>query len=70
MNPIAQFLFELQAITNLLWRSIKGLRKRPRYFADIIMQMDQIGVGSFAIIVLTGFFTGGVIILQSYPTLE
>ena len=70
MNLIAQFISELQAITNLLWRSIKGLRKRPRYFSEMMMQMDQIGVGSFAIVVLTGFFTGGVIILQSYPTLE
>lgn len=70
MNLIRQFIFELQAITNLFWRSVKGLRKRPRYFAEIVMQMDQIGVGSFGIIVLTGFFTGGVIILQSYPTLE
>src|SRR5438105_3599966 len=70
MNFVKQFLSELQAMTNLLWRSIKGLRKRPRYFAEIVMQMDHIGVGSFAIIVLTGFFTGGVIILQSYPTLE
>src|SRR5947208_5096223 len=70
MNLIAQFIFELQAITNLFWRAVKGLRKKPRYFAEIMMQMDQIGVGSFAIIVLTGFFTGGVIILQSYPTLE
>src|SRR5438045_9603466 len=35
----------------------------------MVRQMDQIGVGSFAIITLTGFFTGGVIILQSYATL-
>jgi phospholipid/cholesterol/gamma-HCH transport system permease protein len=70
MNPVAKFLFELQEITNLLWRSIKGLRKSPRYFDEIIRQMDLIGIGSLAIVVLTGFFTGGVIILQSYPTLE
>jgi phospholipid/cholesterol/gamma-HCH transport system permease protein len=69
MNLITQFLFELQAITNLLWRSIKGLTKKPRYFGDIILQMDQIGVGSLGIVVLTGFFTGGVLILQAYPTL-
>lgn len=69
MNLITQFLFELQAITNLLWRSIKGLAKKPRYFSDIIVQMDQIGVGSLGIVVLTGFFTGGVLILQAYPTL-
>lgn len=70
MNPITRFLFELQEITNLLWRAIKGLRKKPRYFPEIINQMDQIGVGSVGIVVLTGFFTGGVLVLQAYPTLE
>ena len=30
--------------------------------------MDYIGVGSLVIIILTGFFTGGVLILQAYPT--
>ncbi|MEO6049780.1 MAG: ABC transporter permease [Pyrinomonadaceae bacterium] len=70
MTFIAQFLFQLQEITNLLWRSIKGLRKKPRYFFEIVNQMDQIGVGSLGIVVLTGFFTGGVLILQAYPTLE
>jgi len=70
MNLFTQFIYDLQAITLLFWRAVKGLRKRPRYLAEMIMQMDQIGVGSFAIITLTGFFTGGVIILQSYATLE
>jgi len=70
MNPIANFLFELQEISNLFWRSIKGLRKKPRYFEEIVNQMDKIGVGSLGIVVLTGFFTGGVLILQTYPTLE
>lgn len=70
MNPITKFLFELQEITDLLWQSIKGLTKKPRYFDEIIRQMDLIGIGSLGIVVLTGFFTGGVLILQSYPTLE
>lgn len=69
MNLITLFLYELQAITNLFWRSLKGLTKSPRYFGEIINQMDQIGVGSLGIVVLTGFFTGGVLILQAYPTL-
>ncbi len=69
MNLITRFLFELQAITNLFWRSLRGLTKSPRYFPEIINQMDQIGVGSLGIVVLTGFFTGGVLILQAYPTL-
>ncbi|MBK6721878.1 MAG: ABC transporter permease [Acidobacteria bacterium] len=70
MNPLKHFLLELQEVTGLLWRVLKGLRKRPRYFAEMIQQMDQVGVGSLGIVVLTGFFTGGVLILQAYPTLQ
>ena len=70
MNSIAKFLSEVQEITFLLWRSIKGLWKGPRYFKEIIAQMDRIGVGSLGIVSLNGFFTGGVLILQAYPTLE
>lgn len=70
MNLVIRFLSELQAITNLFWRALKGLTKKPRYFAEIVAQMDQIGVGSLGIVLLTGFFTGGVLILQAYPTLE
>jgi len=36
----------------------------------MVTQMDVIGVGSLTIILLTGFFTGGVLALQSYPTLK
>jgi phospholipid/cholesterol/gamma-HCH transport system permease protein len=36
----------------------------------MIRQMDLIGVGSLPIVLLTGFFTGGVLVLQTFPTLE
>jgi len=70
MNPITKFLSELQGMTLLLWRAVYGLRKQPRYFSEIIQQLDSIGVGSLGIVILTGFFTGGVLILQAYPTLQ
>lgn len=70
MNPIGKFLFELQEITMLIWRMFKGARKSPRYFGEIVAQLDSIGVGSATIVSLTGFFTGCVLILQAYPTLE
>lgn len=70
MHSILKFLLEIQEITDLFWRAIKGLWKGPRYFREIIEQMDQIGVGSLGIVALNGFFTGGVLILQAYPTLE
>jgi phospholipid/cholesterol/gamma-HCH transport system permease protein len=41
----------------------------PRYFVDTLIQMDVIGFGSLPIVLLTGFFTGGVLALQTYRTL-
>src|SRR6476620_2065598 len=70
MSPLTKFLFELQESSLLFWRVLAGLGKRPRYVSEIISQMDMIGVGSLGIVILTGFFTGGVLILQAYPTLE
>ena len=70
MNPLNRFLFELQELTFLLGRAVAGLWKGPRYFNETVEQLDRIGVGSLAIIILTGFFTGGVLILQAFPTLE
>lgn len=70
MNSLKKFLFELQEITYLIAFAFAGAFKKPRYFGDLVRQMDIIGVGSLPIVVLTGFFTGGVLILQSYPTLE
>jgi phospholipid/cholesterol/gamma-HCH transport system permease protein len=70
MNPITKFLFELQEISLLVWRSFAGLIRQPRYLSEWIRQMDLIGVGSIPIVLLTGFFTGGVLVLQTYPTLE
>jgi phospholipid/cholesterol/gamma-HCH transport system permease protein len=70
MNLIKKFLFELQEITNLIIFAFLGLFKSPRYIKETVHQMDLIGVGSLPIVLLTGFFTGAVMILQTYPTLE
>jgi len=50
--------------------SLANLFRRPLYFADMVQQADLIGVGSLPIVVLTGFFTGGVLALQTANTLE
>lgn len=70
MNPLKNFLFQLQEISLLIWRAFAGLFRRPRYLGETIKQMDLIGVGSLPIVLLTGFFTGGVLILQTFPTLQ
>ncbi len=51
-------------------RAIVNLFQKPRYYKDTFMQMDLIGVGSLSIILLTGFFTGGVMALQSAKSLK
>ena len=69
MNLFKRFLFELQEITQLIFNAFVGIFKRPYYFAEIVRQMDLIGVGSLSIILITGFFTGAVLTLQGYETL-
>jgi len=70
MNFATRGLLELQESTLLAARSIGGLFKKPRYLPETIAQMDAIGVGSLTIIILTGFFTGGVLTVQTFPTLK
>ncbi|HKE55749.1 MAG TPA: ABC transporter permease [Pyrinomonadaceae bacterium] len=70
MNFATRSLLELQETTLMAARALSGLFKRPRYVAETIAQMDAIGVGSLTIIILTGFFTGGVLTVQTFPTLK
>jgi len=69
MNVVTRALLELQEMSLLAGQAARGLLKRPRYLPETLQQMDVIGVGSLTIIILTGFFTGGVLTLQTYNTL-
>ncbi|MGA3212106.1 MAG: ABC transporter permease [Terriglobales bacterium] len=60
----------VQEYVHLSTLALGNLFRRPRYFADTIEQADLIGVGSLPIVVLTGFFTGAVLALQSANTLQ
>lgn len=69
MNLVTRSIFELQETTLIAARAFRGFVKGPRYISETIAQMDTIGVGSLSIILLTGFFTGGVLTVQTFPTL-
>src|SRR5574340_1528826 len=60
----------VQDFTFLFANSVANLFSSPRYVVDTLLQMDVIGVGSLPIVLLTGFFTGGVLALQTYRTLS
>jgi len=59
----------VQEYAHLSWRALVNLFGHPRYLADTLQQADVIGVGSLPIVVLTGFFTGAVLALQSANSL-
>src|SRR5436309_4579242 len=51
-------------------QTVRGVFSRPFYFHDVVEQFDQIGIGSLTVVLLTGFFTGAVLALQSGVTLD
>jgi phospholipid/cholesterol/gamma-HCH transport system permease protein len=59
----------VQEYSILSWAAITNIFRRPFYWADLYTQADLIGVGSIPIVILTGFFTGGVLALNSATTL-
>src|SRR6201993_3888452 len=60
----------VQEYTLMAAESVANLFRKPLYFADMVQQADLIGVGSLPIVVLTGFFTGAVLALQTSNTLQ
>lgn len=46
-------------------KAIASAFSPPHYFGDLLEQMDLIGVGSLPIVLLTGFFIGAVLVLQT-----
>ena len=51
-------------------RAVMNAFRPPRYWTDFLIQSNIIGVGSASIVLLSGFFTGGVLALQSAATLS
>src|SRR5687768_10448653 len=63
-------LLEIQEYVRLQMATFRGITSRPYYFADIVEQFEQIGIGSLTVVLLTGFFTGAVLALQTGITLD
>src|ERR1700757_96869 len=59
----------VQDYSKFAYRAVANLFSPPIYWTDLLLQADIIGVGSFLIVVLAGFFTGGVLAVQSAATL-
>lgn len=60
----------LQEYFALAGKSLRFIFARPFYYQDLVQQMEEIGVRSLGIVLLTGFFTGMVLALQSSVQLQ
>ena len=58
-------ILKVQNYSKLAYHSITNLARGPRYVQDTLQQMDDIGVGSLPIVLLSGFFIGAVMVLQT-----
>jgi len=63
-------IWEIQSFTLLSLKAIANLFTRPIYFREMILHMDRMGIGSLTIVILTGFFTGAVLAIQSEGVLR
>ena len=55
----------LQDYSELSGRAMTNILTAPHYLKDTLAQMDDVGVGSLPIILLSGFFIGAVMVLQT-----
>ena len=69
-DALKRQIFALQDYTLLVLQSLKGAVTPPFYWVDTLEQMDLIGVGSLPIVVITSFFIGGVMVLQTAAQFE
>jgi phospholipid/cholesterol/gamma-HCH transport system permease protein len=70
LNGFKAAVLEVQEYVRLCIRAIAGVFTRPFYMHDVVEQFESIGIGSLTVVLLTGFFTGAVLALQSGFTLD
>ncbi len=70
MNLITRGILQLQEVTLIAWRVLRGLFRPPFYLREVVRQMDSLGFGSLTIILLAGGFIGIALALNSANTLQ
>ena len=63
-------VLEVQEYVRLQGATLRCAVTRPFYFRDVVEQFEEIGLRSLTVVVLTGFFTGAVLALQTGLTLD
>jgi phospholipid/cholesterol/gamma-HCH transport system permease protein len=70
VKGLKERVLHVQEYSLLAARSFTNLFSPPYYMKDTLEQMDHIGVGSLPIVIMTGFFIGAVMVLQTAAQFE
>jgi phospholipid/cholesterol/gamma-HCH transport system permease protein len=70
LDGLKRRVLHVQEYTLLAAKSVTNLFGPPYYMSDVLEQMDIVGVGSLPIVLLTGFFIGAVMVLQTAAQFE
>ena len=70
MNEAFQLLAHVGGVAKLTLRTLREIFRPPLELNLLIVQMDQAGIGSWSIAVLTALFTGAVMAIQFAVGLE
>jgi len=69
-DAIKHGLQEVQAYVVMSVAALRAVFTPPYYRHDIVEQFEAIGIGSLTVVLLTGFFTGAVLALNTGITLD
>ena len=69
-NWLKKAVLEVQEYVRLCLAAIRCSVTPPFYRYDMVEQFDAIGLGSLTVVLLTGFFTGAVLALNTGITLD
>jgi len=64
-NTLKMWTFSLQDYSLLTFKAVRNIFHGRRYLAELLEQMDQIGVGSSLIVIVALFCVGGVVVLNA-----
>ena len=70
IDTVKGALLEVQEYVRLCGATMRATFTRPFYAHDVVEQLESIGLGSLTVVLLTGFFTGAVLALQTGITLD
>jgi len=65
LRALIEILAAIQDYSIFAARGFVAIFTPPQYVLDLLEQMDVIGVGSVPIVLVTGFFIGAVLVLQT-----